>query len=46
MAVDMLWDDAKAAKEIIVGFKPRMTKEAYLSFQRGIARTELFDGAK
>jgi hypothetical protein len=42
----MLWDDAKTAKEIIADFKPRMTKEAYLSFQRGIARTELFDGAK
>src|SRR5262245_8000736 len=46
MAVDMLWDDAKAAREIIAGFKPRMTKEAYLAFQRGIGRTELFDGAK
>ena len=46
MAVDMLWDDAKAAREIIAGFKPRMTKEAYLSFQRGIAKTELFDGGK
>jgi hypothetical protein len=42
--VDMLWDDAKAAKEIIREFKPRMTKEAYLTFQRGIAKTELFDG--
>jgi amidohydrolase len=46
MAVDMLWDDAKAAREIIADFKPRMTKEAYLAFQRGIGRTELFDGAK
>src|SRR5574342_239883 len=43
MAVDMLWDDAKAAKEIIREFTPRMTKESYLSFQRGIAKTELFD---
>ena len=46
MAVDMLWDDAKTAKEIIREFIPRMTKEAYLTFQRGIARTELFDGGK
>jgi hypothetical protein len=30
----------------MAGFKPRMTKEAYLTFQRGIARTEIFDGAK
>jgi amidohydrolase len=46
MAVDMLWDDAKTAKEFIREFKPRMTEEAYLTFQRGIARTELFDGGK
>jgi amidohydrolase len=46
MAVDMLWDDAKAAKEVIREFKPRMTKEAYLTFQRGIAKTEFFDGGK
>jgi len=46
MAVDMLWDGAKAAKEIIREFTPRMTKEAYLTFQRGIAKTELFDGGK
>ena len=46
MAVDMLWDDAKAAREIIADFKPRLTKEAYLSFQRGINKTELYDGAK
>ena len=38
--------DAKAAKEIIREFKPRMTKEAYLTFQRGIAKAELFDGGK
>src|SRR5713226_2540678 len=46
MAVDMLWDDAQAAKEIIGAFKPRLSREAYLAFQRGIAKTEIFDGAK
>src|SRR5499433_1743170 len=46
MAVDMLWDGAKAAKGIIAEFKPRLSKDAYLSFQRGINKTELFDGAK
>jgi hypothetical protein len=25
---------------------PRLTKAQYLAFQRGVARTELFDGAK
>ena len=46
MAVDLLWDGAKNAKDIIAEFKPRLTKEAYLSFQRGINKTELYDGAK
>ena len=46
MAVDMLWGDASAAREILNAWKPRLSKEAYLSFQRGISKTELFDGAK
>ena len=46
MAVDMLWDGAKAAKSIMAEFRPRLTKDAYLAFQRGINKTELFDGAK
>src|SRR5216117_850578 len=46
MAVDMLWDNAQSAKEIIGAFKPRLSREAYLAFQRGINKTELFDGAK
>ena len=46
MAVDMLWDDAQSAKEIIGAFKPRLSREAYLAFQRSINKTEIFDGAK
>ncbi len=46
MAVDMLWDDAGAAREILKTWKPRMTKEEYLTFQRGTAKTELYDGSK
>ncbi|HXJ77844.1 MAG TPA: amidohydrolase [Candidatus Methylomirabilis sp.] len=46
MAVDMLWGRAEAAREILGSWKPRMTKDAYLAFQRGVARTELYDGAK
>jgi amidohydrolase len=46
MAVDMLWGDADAARDLLRTWKPRMTKEEYLAFQRGVARTELFDGAK
>ena len=46
MAVDLLWDDARAARDILKTWKPRLTREEYLSFQRGIAKTELFDGAR
>ena len=46
MAVDLLWGDADAARGILKTWTPRLTKDAYLSFQRQVARTELFDGAK
>jgi amidohydrolase len=45
MAVDLLWGDADAARGILKNWTPRMTKEEYLAFQRGLARQELFDGA-
>jgi hypothetical protein len=46
MAVDLLWGDAAGARAILKEWKPRMTKEEYLSFQRGISKTELYDGSK
>ncbi len=30
MLVDLLWDDAKEAKEILADFKPILTKEEYI----------------
>jgi len=45
MAVDMLYGGAEGARNVLRAEKPRLTKEAYLAFQRKIARTELFDGA-
>ena len=42
MAVDLLWGDADGARDILNTWKPRMTKEAYLSFQRSCSRTELY----
>jgi amidohydrolase len=45
MAVDLLWDQATAAREILASFTPRMSRAEYLAFQRGIARRELFDGS-
>ena len=42
MAVDLLWGDADGAREILKTWTPRMTKEAYLSFQRSVSKTELY----
>jgi hypothetical protein len=46
MAIDMLWGDAQEARQILEGWKPRMSRPDYLAFQRSVARTETFDGAK
>ena len=37
--IDLLYDDAKEAKEILSNFKPVMTKEEYLAFQENNDRT-------
>ncbi|HUG37807.1 MAG TPA: amidohydrolase [Candidatus Limnocylindrales bacterium] len=44
MVIDLLWGRAEGAREILQEWKPRMTREDYLAFQRGIAKTELYDG--
>jgi amidohydrolase len=44
MAVDLLWGDAEVARDILGSWKPRMTRAGYLEFQRGIARTEAYEG--
>jgi amidohydrolase len=45
MAVDLLWDGAGGAKEVLRAAKPPMTREQYLAFQRSMARREVFEGA-
>ncbi len=39
-AIDMLYDDAGAAKKIIAENKPALTKDAYLSYKRQLFNTE------
>ena len=41
-AIDLLYDDAAPARQIIAEFKPAMTKDSYLAFARGLFRTEHF----
>jgi amidohydrolase len=44
MVVDMLGDGASGAREVLARAKPPMTREAYLTFQRSLARHELYEG--
>lgn len=44
LAVDLLWDDAGEARRIIERTPPRLKKDEYLAYQRGLARTELYPG--
>jgi amidohydrolase len=46
MAVDLLWGNAEVARQVQGAWKPRMTKERYLAFQRGLSRREVYDGAQ
>ena len=44
-AIDLLYGDAAPAREIIEEFKPAMTKQAYLSMQRGLFKKERYGAA-
>jgi amidohydrolase len=44
MVVDLLWDGAAGAREVLAKARPRLTRESYLAFQRSTARHEVFEG--
>ena len=44
MVVDLLWDGAAGAREVLARAKPPMTREQYLAFQRGLAKREVYEG--
>jgi amidohydrolase len=44
MVVDLLADGAAGAREVLGRARPRMTREGYLAFQRGVRRREIYDG--
>ena len=43
MAVDLLCEGAQVAREVLAKAKPPMTRDAYLAFQRGITKRELYE---
>jgi amidohydrolase len=44
MVVDLLADGAAAGREVLQSARPPMTREQYLTFQRGIAKQEVYEG--
>jgi amidohydrolase len=44
MAIDMLADGARGAREVLKGARVPMTREQYLAFQRALARRDVYDG--
>ena len=41
-AIDLLWDDAAPARQVIADFDPAFTKDTYLAFERGLFKTERY----
>lgn len=44
-AIDLLYGDAAGAQDVLRDYKAPMTRAEYLAFQRGINKTEVYDGA-
>ena len=44
MVIDLLADGAAGAKDVLKTNKPPMTREQYLTFQRGLAKRETYEG--
>jgi metal-dependent amidase/aminoacylase/carboxypeptidase family protein len=44
MAVDLLWDGAAGAREVLARARPPLTRQGYLALQRGMARRETYEG--
>ena len=44
MVVDLLWEGARGAREVVLNARPPMTRESYVAFQRSIRRREIYPG--
>ena len=44
-AIDLLWDDAMPARQILADFAPAFTKDSYLTFARDLFKTERYTPA-
>src|SRR3989454_8937343 len=46
MVIDLLWDGAAGAREVVASARPGMTRQGYVEFQRGIRRREVYEGGR
>ena len=44
MVIDLLGDGAAVGREVVTKATPPMTREAYLAYQRGMSRREVYEG--
>src|SRR5438094_285538 len=44
MVVDLLWDGAGRAREVVATAQPALTRDAYVKFQRDIRKREVYHG--
>ena len=44
MVVDLLWDGARGAREVVANARPAMTRQQYVDFQRSVRRHEVYGG--
>jgi len=44
--IDLLVDGASRAKDVLEGYEPAMTKEAYVAFMRSLAQDVTWTGEK
>jgi hypothetical protein len=43
MVVDLLWEDAAGAREVLAHAAPGLSRERYLALHRGVARREVYE---
>ena len=46
MVIDLMWNDAAVARDVVAKAKPPLTRESYLTFQRSVKRHEIFVGGQ
>jgi amidohydrolase len=44
MVVDMLWDDASGARDVLAHAASGLTRDRYLALHRGVAKREVYEG--